>query len=204
MPERKSVQTQSLKAVDVCRHCEPGDDARLLLRDDLTADAYLTLLKGRQLYQDALSFTVHLLPKREAIWWGCLCIWKMCRPEPKGPEVEALRATVHWVLSNNEDSRQAAGKAGKAAGPGVPAGSLALAAFWTDGSMAPPGLPDVAAPPLLAAKTVAAALDLAIARADPSRKAEYQQSFLHLATEVANGVSHWEPPDRGVQPGTRK
>jgi len=192
MAERTSAPRTQAKAAEICRAFEPSIEARQVLRDDLAADAYLALLYDGKLYDDALQFVVRWLPKRDAVWWGCLCVWKICRPELAGPQGAAMRAAVQWVLETNEENRRAAEKAAEAAGSATAAGCLALAAFWSVGSMAPAGLPEVQPPPDLTAKTVLAALAVASGQVEPARKKQYQRSFVRLAAEVGQLTNHWQ------------
>jgi hypothetical protein len=191
MAETASTRRDSEKAAEICRRFEVGDDARALLRDDLTADAYVERLIAKQLYDDALKFVAHSLPKREAVWWGCLCVWKMRRPNPPEKEAGALDAAVHWVIEPAEEHRRLAETAGQKAGADTPSGALALAAFWSEGSMAPAGQPEVAPPPYLAGQTLAAVLDLVLAEAEGDRRADHQSQFLQLGREVARGENRW-------------
>ena len=79
-------------AAAVCRSCTPGPEARALLRDDLAAADYLGLLAAEGLNRDAVRFIAHWLTKREAVWWGCLCVWHGLRTaEPPGEVMAALR-----------------------------------------------------------------------------------------------------------------
>ncbi len=179
-------------AAEVGRGCELGDEARELLRDGLSPEGYLTLLLDGHFDRDALAFVAGWLPAREAVWWGALCAWRMCRPEPSAPEAAALRAAVAWVQGPGDEPRRNAGAAGEAAGLARPAGGVALAAFWSDGSMAPPGLPAVPPPPGLAARTLAAALNLALVEAAPDVRPGLPRLFVRLALEVARGENRWK------------
>src|SRR5262249_61133554 len=106
------------KAVEIANQADLGDEARGLLRDDLTADAYVARLRERGLWADAIRFLAHRLPKREAVWWGCLCAWKVSRPNPPEKEAAGLQAAVRWVREPTEDNRRTAEAAGTAAGGG--------------------------------------------------------------------------------------
>jgi hypothetical protein len=191
MAETVFEQRAPERAVDICRRFEVGDDARALLGDKLTSDAYLELLLQQQLHDDALKFVAHWLPKREAVWWGCLCVWKTRRPNPPEKEAAAIQAAVRWVADPTERHRRRCEIAGQTAGAGTPAGCLALAACWSGGSMAPAGQPEVAPPPFLTSQIVAAALNLAASMAETDRRAEHQRIFLQLAREVASGQNRW-------------
>jgi hypothetical protein len=191
MAEIVSARRESEKAVEICRRFELGEGSRALLRDDLTANVFLDLLIAAELYDDALKFVAHSLPIREAVWWGCLCVWKSCRPHPPEKEAAALEAVVHWVIEPAEEHRRLAETAGQKAGADTPAGGLALAAFWSEGSMAPAGSPEVAAPQSLTAQTLAAVLNLAVTRAEGDTRPDHQRLFLQLGREVAGGKNRW-------------
>src|SRR5207237_10478430 len=109
-----------------------------LLHDNPSPRAFFDLLVQHEQFGDAVRFLAHALPKRAAIWWGCLCLWDMCWPEPAEVVEAAVRAAVQWVLDPSEPHRRAAEKAGRAAGFQTAAGCLAMAAFWSRGSMSRP------------------------------------------------------------------
>jgi hypothetical protein len=183
-------------AADVCRQFELSDPARALLGERQSPGAFFSLLVQERLYPDALRFAAHYLPKREAVWWGCLCAWQVYRPEPPAKEGAALEAVVGWVREPTEANRRDAEKAGREAGVGSVAGGLALAAYLSEGSIAPPGQPPVDPKPTLTAQTVAGAVVLAARQAGAARMAEHARHFAVLAAEVAEGRLRWE-----TQPG---
>ncbi len=192
MPLDAPSSPTPVSVAEVCRRFQPSAEARQLLDGDLKPGAYVARLAAAQLYPDALAFQAHRLSNEAVVWWGCLCAWEVCRPQPSEKEEEALRAAVRWLQEPNEDTRRAAEKAGQAAGLGTPSGAVALAAFWSTGSMAPAGLPEVAPPPYLPARTVTAALRLAAVLREPERQAERLRLFLQIGEEVARGKNRWE------------
>src|SRR6266436_6656134 len=105
------------------------------------------------------------LPKREAVWWGCLCAWDAARPNPPPKEDAALRAVLRWIHEPTEANRRPLQTVSDAAGgTGSPAGCLALAAFFSAGSLTLPGLPVVPPPVEATAAAVAGAIMLTAAR----------------------------------------
>lgn len=191
MHHNASAPPAAATAAEIGRRCELGDEAHALLRDHLRPEAYLDLLGQKELYPDAIRFTAQWLSKQAAVWWGCLCTWEVCRPQPPGPIAAALKAAVHWVQDPSEENRRAAEAAGEAAGPGTPAGAVALAAFWSGGNMSRADLPQVPPPPLLTGTTIAAAVLLAAAQS-PTPAAVSCCRFLQLGREVAAGQNRWE------------
>jgi hypothetical protein len=185
------------KAAEVCQHFPLGEPARALLRDGLTPAQFLTALTHAQLNIDAIRFLAHALPKREAVWWACVCARAALGSSPPPVSAAALQAAERWVADPSEDNRRAAQAASEAAGLGDPAGCTAAACFWSGGSLAPPGLPVVPPGEYLTAHGVAGAVLLAAVRTDPGQAASKHQQFLALGLEVANGTHRWkEPPPK--------
>jgi hypothetical protein len=179
------------RAAEVCTRYEPGKEARQLLRDDLTPEAFTALLLEQHREADGVEFLAHGLTARQAVWWGCLCAWEAARPDPPEPAADALRAAVHWVEEPNEANRARAEAAGRAAGLDTAAGGVAMAAARTGGSVTPPGYPVVPPGPFLPARIIINAIRRAAApsSADPSGKLRL---FLRLGREVAGGILPWE------------
>ena len=190
------IQEAPRTAAEISGRFDPSQDARSLLRKDLAPKAYFERLLESGVYKDAVRFTARWLSKREAVWWGCLCAWDRDRPDPDEKRDHALRAAVRWVLDPSEENRQAARTVGKTAGAGTPAGGVALAAFYSGGSMSYPDLPEVEPPEDLTAQTVAAAVNLAAHPERPSEKNDRLRQFLRLGLEVALGKNRGEqgPP----------
>jgi hypothetical protein len=196
MDQTTLPKVKAAKAAEVCKHFELNEDARPLLRDGIVPREFVEVLLTNRLGQTAIQFMAHALPPREAIWWGCLCLEHVNQQKWSPPEKEACMAVVRWVLEPNEENRQATKAPGEAAGAGTPAGSLALAASWTGGSMTAANLPPVAPGPYLPAKGVAAAVGLAAVKAEPTKIADTQRRFVELALEVAQGSVTWPDPKK--------
>ncbi|MGE3804663.1 MAG: hypothetical protein AB7K24_08340 [Gemmataceae bacterium] len=181
-------------AADICKQegCELSEEARALLDDRMTARALLKLLQEQTLYVDAIRVAAYLLPRREAVWWGCLCVWQVHRSEPKPDSAEALKAVVAWVREPVEERRRAAEEAGKKLPANDAAAGLCQAVFFSGGSISKPKLPEVAPAPHLTAKRVASVV-LGVSRTVKDRVA-CQKQFVTLAFEVADGKLGHEPP----------
>ena len=132
-----------------------SEEARGLLADGMTSRQYLDLLVERQLHADAVQFLAHALPKREAVWWACLCAAEVLGPEPPPAAAAALEAARAWVIDPRDEKRRATFPAAEAAGLGTPAGCAAAAAYFSGGSLAPANLPVVAPAEHLTAHMVA-------------------------------------------------
>src|SRR5262249_50801446 len=146
-----------------------------------TPESFLAALRANQQETDALQYLAFALPKREAIWWGCLCVWHVSRPELPAPEAEAVQAVVRWVQEPTEPRRRAAEKASEpTGGTFTRAGCLALAVVLSGGSLAPPGVPAVPPPPHLSAYILAQMMALAAALKQPEFPEGLYPHFLDL------------------------
>ena len=189
------LDAASPTALAVAAPCQLTVEARGLLRDDLTTSDFFKLLRDRRLDADALRFLALALPKRFSVWWGCLAVWQMARPDPPPQIAAALGAAVQWVLERSEISRRAAEQPGRNAGLESSAGCLALAAFWSDGSMVPPELPAVPCPPHMTGRLIGNALLLAAVQRDALEYRAHYRQFLQLGTEIAQGENLWAELD---------
>lgn len=193
MPERPtSRDTRSI--YDVARHAKLGDAARALLHEHQTPRDYLALVDHHRLYSDGVRFAAHWLPAREALWWGCLCLWRVYRADAPVKDVSALHAVLRWVQKTSDGHRRQAKTAGDLAGLDTPAGLLALAVFYSGGSIADPGQYEIRPAPFACAQTLAGAVLLAATLAGPSELTQCQRQFLTFAHDVADGRSLWEAP----------
>jgi hypothetical protein len=185
------TRVKARTAVEVCQQFTPGEAARALLRDDLLPGQYLDRLVAGHQFPDAVRFLAVALPKREAVWWACLCARQAHGSNSPATVLSALQAAETWAANPSEDHRRAAFVAAEAAGLGTPAGCAAVAAFWSGGSLGPPHVATIAPPEHLTARGVAGAVQLAAVCAEPERAPEKYRRFLALGKDVADGANRW-------------
>jgi hypothetical protein len=131
------------------------------------------------------------LPKREAVWWAWVCARRAAGTEPAPKIKESLDATEKWIAQPTDDNRRAAMAAAEAADVGTPAGCAGMAAFFSGGSMAPPGVQAVPPGPHLTAKSVSGAIALAALGGDPEKAPDNFRAFLEQGTNVAGRIKLW-------------
>jgi hypothetical protein len=166
----------------------PGDEAPLEFARKLLAP---------ERRFEAVVYLAYLLPRREAVWWGCQCV----RAIGGGEADEALLAAEAWVRDPEDATRRAALNIGWSRDARIATTWLALAAGQSGGSIAPEVAYPVAPPPQATALDVKAAVILAIAQT-PSQK---QSAW--LATCVEAGIRFAEGGDakpRAPASGTLK
>lgn len=191
MSQDRLARVTAGTAAEVCRHFELGDTARELLDDSLSPRQYLDRLIEKKAHADAVRFLAYALPKREAVWWACLCLGEIAGPQPPDRTPATLQAAVRWVLSPTEDHRREAMAPANADDFATPAGFVAQAVFWSGGSMNPPDLPEIPPGEHLTARTIGGGLLLAACQGDPARIPVNYQRFLALGIGVANGQYSW-------------
>ena len=155
---RQIFETFPAAAADI--DSQPSDEAPLDFARKLLAKAHRF---------DAIVFGAYLLPRREAVWWGCQCVRAMRDNKADG----ALLAAEAWVRDPEEATRRAALKIGAAGDKRVATTWLAMAAGHSGGSVAPEGAPPRAAATHMTAVGVKAAVILAIAHSPPRDQAAW-------------------------------
>jgi hypothetical protein len=196
-PAKVEVPTPPLPVVPIphleefCQQIGIGRAARKLLQPDLTLWAYLGRLLANEKYPDAIRLVAFTLPKRPAVWWGCLCVrWAFGgRLGPK--QTEALEAAVRWVRDATPANAQAAETPGKAAGFATAAGCLAMSAFWTGQSLTSPDQPSAPPDAMLTANAVTGVILMAATEEPTSEIKDRQRLFLALGLGVANRELLW-------------
>lgn len=172
---------------ELARQLQLDMKACALLAQDQTVAEYVLCLAQDGQFPAALSVLAHALPKREAVWWGCVALREAEPPDPGSPAEAALAAAESWVYNPGEQTRQPIGEAAAKAGLGTPTGWAAMAAFWSGGSLAPPDSPVVPPKDDLTGKAVAGAISLAAIDDDPQRAAGKSVAFIKMALDIAHG-----------------
>ena len=179
-------------AAEVCKHFPLGEDAKKLLRDGAAPAQFLDMLMEKQQFPDAVRFLAHALPKREAVWWACLCARAVGGANLPPKIAAALQTAEKWVVDPSEENRRATMPAAEAAEFKTPAGCAAVAAFWSGGSLAPPNAPVVPPGEYLTAHGVAGAVMLAAVLSEPEKAPDKYRKFLAQGIEVAKGAQKWK------------
>jgi hypothetical protein len=178
---------------DLCERAKLGEAVKALLKDEHGPRQFLELLIGKELFLDAIRFLAYALPKREAVGWGCLCVRHSLGTEDAAKISEAHVAAERWVSNPEEGNRRAAKAAADKEGLESPSTFLALAAFFSGGSIAPANLEPVAPPDHATPQLVAGAVMLSAVKRQPEKAAEKYRVFLQkgmaLMARIKPGMS---------------
>jgi len=163
---------------DLCERAQLEQGAKALLKDEYTSRQFLESLIGKQLFLDAIRFLAYALPKREAVGWGCLCIRHSFGTEDASKISETQVAAERWVSNPDETNRREAKAAADQEGTESPSALLALAAFFSGGSVVAENVEPVPPPDHLTAQLVAVAVMVAAVKNQPEKAAEKHRTFL--------------------------
>jgi hypothetical protein len=179
--------TTAMSLVATCAYLEFGDDVNELAAKTTSPDKLIDQLSKQGKFQDALRLRAHLLTKRQAVWWGCLCVRdELDKPLPAA-QIAPLEAAEAWTAEADEAHRRDAEKQAAAAKFSGIGAMLALSAFWSQGSLAPEGNPEVPVDERLTSQGVAAALITAAYHGEPTKATDRFESFLAKGQDIAAG-----------------
>jgi hypothetical protein len=150
------------------------------------ADA-IDRLEGAGLATEATRVLAHALPKREGVWWACMCAASNAPPDLAEPDRLARETAELWVRQQKDEQRRAAMAHAEASGFMTPEAWSGVAAFWSGDSMAPLGQAAVPPLPYLTGTAVSGAVTLAAVRGDGKRHAARLKRFLESGRNIAAG-----------------
>ncbi len=174
-------------AVELVAELELEDESIELLTPDQTPSEFVDVLIADEQFADAVRVLAIWLSKRKAVWWAYLCVRNVLGEGLSPTDAAVLEAAHVWVTTPDEEHRRAAMSAAEACQFEGAASWVALAAFWSGGSLAPPDSPEVLPNERLTSQGVTAALMMCVTQGDATKITERYQAMLSTGDEVANG-----------------
>lgn len=169
---------------ELARRAQIGEQAVDMVAADMTPDAVVAALEQHQLPLDAIRFLAQALPPRDRVRWAARCVRAASGDALAPGDAAALRVADAWVDDPTEEARRAAHAAAEAGEFSSAASWVAMAVFWSDGSMAPPQAPAVPADPAYAGQAAAGAVMLAAVVDPPEKAPERHQQFIAWGREA--------------------
>ena len=136
--------------------------------DELPID-FLRGLVAKGKLEDALTFCGYLLPRREAVWWGCRSV-RALLGEAARTNADGLNLAEAWVRQPDPERRMAAETFSKTADPDRPMTWLASAAAWSGGVVSIGTSPAIAPPPELTSHAARVAILLSARHLTPAER----------------------------------
>ncbi len=143
----------------VSRAVLPPEAAATLAGCTDVAEA-LDRLEAAGFASEAVRILAHALPKREGVWWACVCAAHTTPPDLNETDELARMSAEAWT---------------------------GVAAFWSGDSLAPAGAKAIPPLPEQTGTAVAAAVTLASVRGDGKRFTARLQRFLESGRDILSG-----------------
>lgn len=174
-------------ASTVSSKVELSDEAKLGLTNHTTVVSFIGFLVENHLYLDAIKLLSQGLPVRESIWWAYICVSEVEKEKTNPDTRHALSIIETWVYQPEESNRRAAEEIAKKLEFKTPASWVAMAIFWSGGSIAPANNPEVLIPSHYVGKAIVGAMMLAAASANSEDLQENYKRYLLSGINIANG-----------------
>ena len=97
-------------ASEIYTNIELEKEAEALIDPAYKPEQYLQALMNDKQYYSAVVFLAHALPKRESVWWSCICSKVAVSDKTSKENLEALKVAEQWVYSPTEENRRLAEK----------------------------------------------------------------------------------------------
>jgi len=182
MGNQETPKTPPSPLRQLCDRAKLGDEAKALLTDAFSTKDFIAFLVKKEMYRDALRLVAFLLPKREAIGWGCLCVRHALGGEKDKPLPDVHLAAERWVSAPNDENRWKAKQLADSEKPTTASGLLASAVFFAGPSISPPNVQAVPPPEQLTSELVANAVVIAGLVKEPDKAKEKYRVFMEKAT----------------------
>ncbi len=185
-----ATKPNKLSAADVSsvlQRCSLPPEAQELIANQSDLMGIVQSLTNAGLLIEATRVFAHALPKREAVWWACMCATHTPAAQISAEDMKMRELAETWVRQQSDEIRRAGMEEAKRTGFKSPESWAAVAAFWSGDSVTPLNTPPIPAPPHLTGVAVAGAVALASVRGEPSRQRQRLALFLQSAHDIANG-----------------
>jgi hypothetical protein len=157
----------------------PSDEASL---------PFLQSLVKQESWSAAVSFCAYLLPRREAVWWGCQSVRRL-QPQRSPKEAAALDLAEAWVHEPEENRRRQALALGMQGDNRSPTTWMLLGVGWSGGSVMPQQNMMVPPAPQQTALAVRAGVLIALAWIPKPDAAKLAKPCLEDGIKLAVGES---------------
>lgn len=174
-------------AKDLVKHFDLEDEGKSIFNEKLKTTEFLEQLLENEFYMDAITLLAHSLPKREAVWWSCLCAKKHLDSVNDEIYSQSLAAAEKWVYEPSEKNRRIAEFYAEKSQYETAAAWAAAAAFWSGDSIMPEGEPVVAPAEYLYSHAVKGCIITCVGMDDGNSVEDRYQAYLTHGINIAKG-----------------
>ena len=181
----EKIQTELAK--DVIKHFDLDEAGAELFSDGIKTADFIDVLISNEAYLDAINLLSHSLPKREAVWWACICAKKHQKDVDNEIFDQSLKAAEKWVYDPSEKNRRVAEFYAEKGKYETAAAWVAAAAFWSGNSIMPEGEPVVAPDSYLYAHAVSGSIITCVGMNDKDKIEDSYKEYLDHGINIASG-----------------
>ncbi len=135
-------------------------EARELIAAEMTPVGLFTQLLNEELDADARRVLACAMPRRRALWWGCLTAWDALGKLAEGTPARVLRGVASYVAQPCDEHWRDVAGAGRGVKRASLLGCLIYGTYVAHGTVCPPGKPRVPAPPHVFGRLIESAVYL--------------------------------------------
>jgi hypothetical protein len=160
------------------------DNKKLATRDQDTPQ-FVQMLTAHEKFMDAVRVLAFAMGKLTVIEWAHKCVTMAYSDGLPQLDAKTLDLVHKWLGNRTEELRRACYAHAQEAEHGTPASWVAMAAFWSEGSQAPPPpSPPVAPGPTQCAHAATGAILLAAVARQPEKAPDRYRAFIQAGLEM--------------------
>lgn len=168
-----------------------SSEARKMLAPTMTNAEFVETLIANDLDLDARRVLAFALPRRRALWWGCLTAWDALGQLATGDSARLLSAIASYVIQPIDDHLRNVATAGKPIKRASLLGCLLYGTFVAHGSVVGPDKPRVPAPPHVFGRLLESAVYLSSVTKDVRNYRLHLREYLQLGQQLGTGPAPW-------------
>jgi len=100
---KKLTSENVSEIIDVDEH---DDESLEMLKPGMRPEEYIGELSSAGIWSEAAMVMSRTLPKREAVWWACVCASKTEAVSKDEDEALALQVAENWAFKPSEENRR--------------------------------------------------------------------------------------------------
>jgi hypothetical protein len=195
MSDRSMTKLLATPWEDVLARAALTGECAAVVQGNTEAGRAIQRLEDAGFLTEAAKVMAHALPKRECVWWACMCARHTTPPDLGQADAAAVSAAETWVRQQSDESRRDAFDHAQRANFSTAEAWAAVAAFWSGDSMSPLGQPKTPPAPHLPGTAAIGSVTLAAVRIHPARRDDRLRRFLGSARDIAAGGVGRLPPE---------